>query len=133
MAPLHAASPDLGDPCLLGHPPPPVIWSECVLVGLYVLEFIRRVAMACFQNRFWTSGSAPARKHALLLSCVFWLGHFPRSKIESESIFLIKSYIFSILNFFFGAFRSIFKKVKKWISHCIFKSCAEGFRGFFSC
>ena len=23
------------------------------------------------------------------------------------------------------------KKVENWISHCIFKSCAEGFRGYF--
>ena len=27
----------------------------------------------------------------------------------------------SILNFFFGAFRSVFKKVKKMIFNCIFK------------
>ena len=62
--------------------------------------------------------------------CVFRLGHFARSKLESESIFLIKYYITIILNFF-GAFRPIFIKVKKWISHCNFKSCMEGFGFFF--
>ena len=34
-------------------------------------------------------------------------------------------------NFFYG-FRPIFNQVKKWISHCIFESCAEGFGFFFS-
>ena len=39
-----------------------------------------------------------------------------------------------LCNYYFflnGAFWSIFNKVKKWISHCIFKSCAEWFKGFF--
>ena len=75
----------------------------------------------CFRIQFGTSGSAQTRKYALSLSCVFWLGHFPRSKISFESSFLIKCYIITDLNFFLGAFRSVFKKVKKWISHCIFK------------
>ena len=30
---------------------------------------------------------------------VFWLGHFPRSKIDLESMFLIKYYIITILIF----------------------------------
>ena len=29
---------------------------------------------------------------------VFWFGHFPRSGIESESSFLIKCYIITVLN-----------------------------------
>ena len=33
--------------------------------------------------------------------------------------------------FLFWVFWPIFNKVKKWISHCIFKSYAEGFRVFF--
>ena len=57
---------------------------------------------------------------------VFRLGHFARSKIKSESIVLIKYYIITILKKI-GAFRPIFNKVNKWISHCIFKSCLEGF------
>ena len=32
--------------------------------------------------------------------------------------------------YFFGAIWFIFNKVKKGISHCSFKSCAEGFRDF---
>ena len=41
----------------------------------------------------------PNQKNALSLSCVFRLGHFPRSKIESKSIFLTKYFIFTILFF----------------------------------
>ena len=37
------------------------------------------------------------RKHALPLSCAFWLGHFPRSKISFESIFLIKCFMITDL------------------------------------
>ena len=51
------------------------------------------------------------RKNALSLSCVFWLGHFPRSKIESENIFLTKYYIITIkIN---AVFWFIVNKVKK--------------------
>ena len=42
------------------------------------------------------------RKPALSLSYVFWLGHLPRSKIVSKSIFYTKSYIITILNFFWS-------------------------------
>ena len=52
------------------------------------------------------------------------------SKISFESSFLIKCYIITSLNFF-GEFQSIFKSVKQFISHCIFKSCAEGFGVYF--
>ena len=58
------------------------------------------------------------------------LGHFVRSKIKSESSFLLKSYITTVLNFFLGVFRSIFIRIPKCISHCIFKSCSEGFKVF---
>ena len=63
---------------------------------------------------------------------VFWFGHFPRSGIESESNFLIKCYIITVLNFYLGAFRSVFKKVKKWIFHCILKKWF-GWGGTFFC
>ena len=75
-------------------------------------------------------GSAPTRKRMKVKVHAFWLGPYLWSKIESESIFLIKHYMITILKHF-GAFQPIFNKVKKWILHCIFKSCAEGF-GFFS-
>ena len=61
----------------------------------------------------------------------FQFKHFPKSNITSESRFLKKYYIITILKFFFGAFRSIFPKVKKWIAHCIFKSCSAKGRGLF--
>ena len=77
-------------------------------------------------------GSAPTGKHALSLACVFHLGHFLRSKIESESIFLKKYYIITFLYIKKNwSVLPIFNKVKKWITHCIFKSCAEGFSFFF--
>ena len=75
----------------------------------------------CFRKQFWTSGSAQTRKPALSLSCVFWLGHFPRSKIVSESSFYTNSYIITILNFFWGAFSLKKWRFKKLISHCILK------------
>ena len=55
--------------------------------------------------------SAPTRKHALSLSCVFQLGHFPRSKNYSDCIFLIKYHLITILKKI-GAFQPIFNKVK---------------------
>ena len=45
----------------------------------------------------------------ILMVLRFLVGALP------ESSFLIKCYIVT------GAFRSVFKRVKKWISHCIFK------------
>ena len=59
-----------------------------------------------------TSGSALTRKPALSLSCVFGLGHFPKSKIDFESSFLIKSYTVTVVKKNCGAFGSIFKEVK---------------------
>ena len=76
-------------------------------------------------------GKLPNRKNHESESALFWLGHFAKSKIESESIFLIKYFIISILNFFWGPFGPLFTKEKKLIFHCVFKSCAEGFRVFF--
>ena len=56
---------------------------------------------------------------------------FPVGALPNESIFLIKYYIITVIKKN-GAFWPIFNKVKKWISHCIFKSFAEGVKGFFS-
>ena len=63
---------------------------------------------------------AQTRKPALSLSCVFWLGHFPRSNIVSESSFLHKV-IYNYYSIFLGAFCLKKWRLKKWISHCIFK------------
>ena len=84
----------------------------------------------CFWIWFWTSGSALTIKHALSLSCIFWLGHFPRSKIKSKSSFLVKSYLISKKNNF-NRYCQYLKKEEKNYFHCIFKSCTEGFKGFF--
>ena len=43
---------------------------------------------------------------------VFWFGHFPRSGVESESSFLIKYYIITVLNFFLERFGQYLKKSK---------------------
>ena len=53
-----------------------------------------------YEKNAFRLNCAPTGKHAISLSCVFRLGHFPRSKLESESICLIKYYIITILNFF---------------------------------
>ena len=53
---------------------------------------------------------------------VFWLGHFARSKIESENIFLIKYYIITVLKKI-GAFQSVFKNVKKNGFPIVFLKC----------
>ena len=65
----------------------------------------------CFQNQFWTSGSAPIGKCMKEKVHVFWLGHFARSKIESESSFPIMYYIITIQKKNV-VFRPIFNKVK---------------------
>ena len=103
----------------------------------------------------WVSGSEKThgiahRSATLPLQGVLDLGKCPnRKKHESESAcfpvgalpevqnWIWKHFSHKVLyNYnskflFFGAFLPIFNKVKKWISHCIFKSCAEGFKGFF--
>ena len=62
----------------------------------------------------------------------FPIGALPGSKIYSKSIFLIKYYIVTILKKNWSVSTNIYK-VKKRISNGIFKCCAEGFKGFFSC
>ena len=63
----------------------------------------------CFQNQFLTSGTR---------ICVFSVKPLPkvknwfRKQISKENVHI------TILKKF-GAFRSVFRKVKKWISHCI--------------
>ena len=51
----------------------------------------------CFQNQFWTLGSASIGKRMKVKVHVFRLGHFARYKIKSEIRFLIKYYIITIL------------------------------------
>ena len=64
----------------------------------------RTLCLKCFQKQFWTSGSAPTRKRMKVKVQIFQFGHFPRSKIVSESSFYTKSYIITILNFFLERF-----------------------------
>ena len=44
----------------------------------------------CIQIWFWTMGSAKTKKHAV--SCVLWLGHFPRFTFNSKAL-LIEVYL----------------------------------------
>ena len=69
-------------------------------------QFSNKVLYNYNSKFFFRSVSVRTRKSALSLSCIFCLGHFLRSKISFESSFLIKCYIITILNFFFGEFRS---------------------------
>ena len=55
-------------------------------------------------------GKSLNRKRMKVKVHVFQLGHFERSKIEYESIFLIKSYIITILKKTIGAFCLYLKK-----------------------
>ena len=86
-----------------------------------------RMCSSSLKTYFWTSGSAWTENVESAPTQNFQFKHFPRSKIDSESRFLKKHYIVTVLIFFFGAFWSVFEKVKKWISYCIFQfSIAEG-------
>ena len=71
----------------------------------------------CIQNLFWTAGSAQNRKPAL--SCVFWLGHFLRSKISFKSSFLIKWCIIKVLIFFLEHFGQNLKNFNKFSSTAV--------------
>ena len=89
---------------------------------------IKRVKNWVFQSKSEKNRANMALKFKMLCfwsklrkSGAYW-GH-----CSFESSFLIKCYIITDL-IFFGAFWSSFKKVNKWICHCIFKSRAEEFR-----
>ena len=70
------------------------------------------------------------KMHVYANTCIFsWTTSRSRKLIFKADLKLECPYFNS--KFFFRAFRSVFKKVKKWISHCIFKSCAEGFQGLY--
>ena len=82
--------------------------QKCYIVTVlnFFLEHISQNQTACtftfmrffaflFLNIFFWSVLVRTRKSALLLSCIFWLGHLLRSKINFESSFLIKCYIFT--------------------------------------
>ena len=60
----------------------------------------------------------------------FQFDHFPMSKIDFESSLEIRRSIFLLLKKIAERFVQQ-KKVENWISPCIFKSYAEGFRVFF--
>ena len=47
-------------------------------------------------------GKCPTGKRMKVKVHVFWLGHFARSKIKSEGIFLIKYCIITILKIFWS-------------------------------
>ena len=62
---------------------------------------------------------------------VFRLEHFPRSKIEFESIFLIKYYIITILNFFVERFGLYLTKSKNGLPNVFSNLARKGSRVFF--
>ena len=76
-------------------------------------------------------GKCPNRKTHESESACFPVGALP--KVQN---WIWKHFSHKVLYNYYskkncGAFRPLFNKVKKWISHCIFKSCAEGLRFFF--
>ena len=74
----------------------------------------------CFQNQFWTSGSAPTGKYMKVKVQDLRSGTSQSPKSISRSVFSL-SHIYLLLKKEIGPFWSIFKKLKKCISHCIFK------------
>ena len=77
----------------------------------------------CFQNQFLTSGSGRTENTQI---CVFSVLPLPEVKKWFENRFEMRVSIF-LFKKFFGAFWLVFKKVKRWISHCIFKKwCCSG-------
>ena len=83
-----------------------------------------------FIFNFGPLGSVPTKKCMKVKVHVFLLWHYARFKIKSESIFLIKYYIFNILKKI-GAFRPIFTKVKK-LFPILYSNLARKGLGFFS-
>ena len=66
-------------------------------------------------------GKCPNQKTHESESAVFLVWALPQVQNFFESSFYTKSYIITILNFFFGAFRPKKWRFKKWISDCILK------------
>ena len=62
----------------------------------------------------------------------FQFDHLPKSKIDFESSFEMRRSIFLLKKKNWSVLTNN-KKVENLISHCIFKSFAEGFRVFFLC
>ena len=83
------------------------------------------------QIQFWTSGSAPTGKRMKMKVHVFRLGHFPRLKIESESICLIKYYIITILKKKLERFGPYLTKSKNGFSIVFSNLAWKGSRVFF--
>ena len=84
----------------------------------------------CFQNLLWTSGSGQTENMQIRI-CVFSV--WPHSKVQK---LILKAVLKWEGQYFYWKqkFLSVLinnKKVENWISHCVFKSCAEGFRVFF--
>ena len=84
----------------------------------------------CLQNRFWTSGNGQTENTCIRVHVFFQFDHFPESKIDFESRFEKRMPIF-LFYFIFEEFLLTFKKVKKWISHCIFKKWFDRHKVFF--
>ena len=59
--------------------------------------------------------------------CTFTFMHLPVGALPEVQNWIWKHFSHKVLYNYF----SFFNKVKQWISHCIFKSCVEGFRVFF--
>ena len=90
------------------------------LRNFFFIEIWTFSLQICFQNQFWTAGSGQTEYTQIRAFAYFQFDHFSKLKIDSESRFEMRLSIF-LLYFFFEEVRSIFQKVNKWISHCIFE------------
>ena len=88
-----------------------------------------------YEKRFSDSildlGKCPNPKTHESESACFQVGHFARSKIESESIFLIKFYIITILNIFWSNLVYIYQS-RKMDFPLYFQILSGRVQGFFS-
>ena len=87
--------------------------------------FVRKMLL----DSIFDLGKCPNRKTHESESAFFWLGHFARSKIKSESIFLIKYYIINSKKK--RAFWPLFNKVKNGFPLVFSNLARKGSMGFF--
>ena len=83
----------------------------------------------CFRNQFLTFGSGQTENTQICIFVYTLIHHFPKSKLILKADLKREGpYFFSN---FFNEFWPVFKKVKEWISHCIFKKWFDWRRVFF--
>ena len=84
----------------------------------------------CFKNQFSTSGSGQTENTHIRVYAYFQFDHFPKSKIDFESRFEMRMYIFQFKIFFLERFGQYLKKSKNGFP-IVFSNLARKGSGFF--